>query len=352
MLFSQVALMLGLHVHAPVGAVFELLAAVFEDLDRIGIADACEIAVAHMGQALNESLVNKIIQELELFRAALHDVADHIANHGFSEFHVIFEVRKGDLRLDHPELGRMALGVTLLGAESGAESIDIAESHAESFAVQLAGYGQIGGLAEEVFLEIHIALVVTRRISGIQSGDTEHFACAFSITGCDQRCMHVYEATLAKEAVDALCRDRTDAEHRTEQVGARAQMCLCAQVFDSMTLLLQRVGRISHADDCDLIGFQLEWLFHFRRQAQRAFHADGTAQGDLDDLTEVGHTFVQDNLQVLKETAVIHFNKGKCLAVTHGAHPAGYGDLASVSRCAAVQVMDQIAFHRFTLLSV
>ena len=44
----------------------------------------------------------------------------------------------------------MTLGVGVLGAESGAEGVDIAEGHSEVFAVELAGDGEVGALAEEV----------------------------------------------------------------------------------------------------------------------------------------------------------------------------------------------------------
>ena len=37
--------------------------------------------------------------------------------------HLIRQVREGDLRLDHPELGRMARCVGILGAEGGAEDV-------------------------------------------------------------------------------------------------------------------------------------------------------------------------------------------------------------------------------------
>lgn len=43
--------------------------------------------------------------------------------------------------------------------------------------------------------------------------------------------------------MDGGSRDRTDAEHGAEQVGARAQVLLGAQELDGCALLLQRVIR-------------------------------------------------------------------------------------------------------------
>ena len=53
----------------------------------------------------------------------------------------------------------------------------------------------------------------------------------------------VDKALLLEEAVDGGSRDRADAEHGAEQVGARAQVLLGAQELDGCALLLQRVIR-------------------------------------------------------------------------------------------------------------
>ena len=60
--------------------------------------------------------------------------------------------------------------------------------------------------------------------------------------------------------MDGGSRDRADAEHGAEQVGARAQVLLGAQELDGCTLLLQRVIRGADALDLDGSGRKLERL--------------------------------------------------------------------------------------------
>lgn len=60
--------------------------------------------------------------------------------------------------------------------------------------------------------------------------------------------------------MDGGSRDRADAEHGAEQVGARTQVLLGAQELDGCALLLQRVIRGADALDLDGGGRKLERL--------------------------------------------------------------------------------------------
>ena len=62
----------------------------------------------------------------------------------------VAQVRKGDLRLDHPKLRQVAAGVGVFGAERGAEGIDLGEGQAIGLEIELAGDGEEGLAAEEV----------------------------------------------------------------------------------------------------------------------------------------------------------------------------------------------------------
>ncbi|MNI64283.1 hypothetical protein D3C73_1197160 [compost metagenome] len=63
----------------------------------------------------------------------------------------------------------MAAGVGVLGAESGAESVNFRQRTGIGLAVQLAGNGQEGFFAEKVLAEIDRTLIGTRQIFQIQS---------------------------------------------------------------------------------------------------------------------------------------------------------------------------------------
>ena len=94
--------------------------------------------------------------EVDLIRAALQHPGDDVLDHGLGHVHVTGQVAEGHLRLYHPELGGMALGIGVLGTEGGAEGIHIAEGHGKVLGVQLAGHRQAGFLTEEVLGVIKI----------------------------------------------------------------------------------------------------------------------------------------------------------------------------------------------------
>ena len=64
---------------------------------------------------------------------------DAVLEQVLGQVHVVLEVGKGHLRLDHPELGQVAGGIGVFGPEGGAEGVDVAERQGEGFALKLAG---------------------------------------------------------------------------------------------------------------------------------------------------------------------------------------------------------------------
>ena len=59
------------------------------------------------------------------------------------QVHVVGQVVEGHLRLDHPELGQVARGVGVLGAEGRAEGVDLAQGAGEDLRLELAADGQV-----------------------------------------------------------------------------------------------------------------------------------------------------------------------------------------------------------------
>jgi hypothetical protein len=64
--------------------------------------------------------------------------------------HIILQIGKGDLWLDHPELGQVSGRVGALCAEGRAECVDGTEGAGVVLAVELAGDGEERRLTEEV----------------------------------------------------------------------------------------------------------------------------------------------------------------------------------------------------------
>ena len=184
-LLGEIALMLGLEVGAPLHLVVEFVVVLFEQLHRLGVAHPAEVGGGHMLQPLLEALVHEGVEEVDLVGALLHDGADDVLDHGLGHVHVALEVAEGHLRLDHPELGGVALGVGILRPEGGAEGVHVAEGHGEVLGVELAGDGQVGGLAEEVLAVVHLAVLGAGRVLHVQGGHPEHLAGALAVGGGD-----------------------------------------------------------------------------------------------------------------------------------------------------------------------
>ena len=68
----------------------------------------------------------------------------------FGEVGVVVQIGKGDLGLDHPELGQVPGRVRILGAERGTEGVDPTECQAIRLDVELARDRQTGRLTEKV----------------------------------------------------------------------------------------------------------------------------------------------------------------------------------------------------------
>ena len=157
--------------------------------------------------------------------------------------------------------------------------------------------------------------------------------------------MHIHKAPLGKEGVNGLRRQRADAEHGAEGVGACAQMRLRAQIFKGVPLFLQGIFGAAQTDDLHLLRLDFKGLLHGRGQNQPARNFQRRAQRDLYHVPKVGKRFVADDLDVFEKGAVVELDKGERLAVPQGAHPAAYGHLRAVRRGMAKQI-SQFHFHR------
>ena len=124
-LLGEVPLVLGLQIAAPEDLVIELVIVRLKQLDSLGIRHMAEIGGHDVVQAVDEALVDKLVEECHFLRRVLQHVGDDELDHVLGELHVVGEIGKRDLRLDHPELRRVAGRVGVFGAECRAEGIDV-----------------------------------------------------------------------------------------------------------------------------------------------------------------------------------------------------------------------------------
>src|SRR6185312_13907999 len=121
------------------------------------LAAADDLAVALGRQQVETQHVLQFggvaLQHLEVLPRAVEDARGEVAHELLGEGAEPLELQEGHLGLHHPELHQVAAGLGLLGAEGGAEAIDLAEGGGGGLQVELAALREVGLVAEVVGLE-------------------------------------------------------------------------------------------------------------------------------------------------------------------------------------------------------
>ncbi len=68
----------------------------------------------------------------------IENVAHDVFEIAFGAFHVVFEIGKGHLGLDHPKFGKVAGSVGIFCAKCRSEGVDIGQGASERFAIELS----------------------------------------------------------------------------------------------------------------------------------------------------------------------------------------------------------------------
>ncbi len=280
-----------------------------------------------MVQAVDEALVHELVEELHLLGRVVHDVADHVLEHVLRQLHIILQIGKAELRLDHPELRRVTGGVGLLRAEGGSESIYVAEREREGLHVQLTADGQVDGLSEEILAVIDRSVFRHRKLSHGQGRHLEHLAGTLRVTAGDDGRVDIGEASLHEERVDRVRRQGPHAEGRHEGVGARAQVGHGAQVFEGVALLLHRIVRCRIAFQLDALHLHLKGLLGIGCEHDRAGRNDRRADAQLRDPGEILQLRRVHQLQGLETGTVTEHDETYRLRIAIAADPAAHGDI-------------------------
>ncbi len=122
---------------AEIAAPLEGLALLVEHLHRVVVRDARE------GLLHQFELRDVPVEPAQFGPAALEHARHHRDHQVLGQLDDIVELREGDLRLDHPELGEMAARLRLLGPERRAEAVDAAEGHGVGLVVELAALREV-----------------------------------------------------------------------------------------------------------------------------------------------------------------------------------------------------------------
>ena len=330
--------MLGLQVGAPLDFILEVVVVLLQQFDGVGVGDAGKVRTGNQLQALDQALVKELVEESQLIGAVVQQVADDVAGHGLGGLQVGVQVGKSHLRLDHPELGRMAGVVALLGAKGGAEGVDVAQGHGHGLGLQLAGNGQVDGTLEEVLGVVYAAFFVAGDVVEVEGGHLEHLAGTFAVRAGEDGCVYVGEAVLMEELVQGKSSLAAHTERRVEGVGAGAQMGHGAQVVHAHLLFLQRVLGAAGTQHGDGVGVDLKGLLGVGGQHQGAGDLKTGVQATLGDLGIVGQfVSLENNLDGLIAAAVGQRDKADIFRIAHSFGPAADSDLGTIGRGSGVQ---------------
>src|SRR5690606_405135 len=287
--------------------------------------------------------------ERHVVAALVQHRAEQVLEEVLGDARRLQQVGERDLRLHHPELGQVAGGVRVLGAEGRAEGVDLAQRQRVALDVELAGHGEEGLAPEEVVAEIRAAVVTERQVAQVEGRDPEHLTRALGVGGGDERGRDPEIALLVEVAVHGLGQAVADPGDGAEQVGARAQVGDLAQELERVRLGLDRVGLgvLDPADDLDGFGLDLERLAlalgggEGRSEEHRAARGQALHLGLVVGQRGRGHDLDRGEAGTVADVDEAQAGLG----VAAGADPAADGDFAADRPACRERVFDADCGH-------
>ena len=115
--------------------ILELVIVRLEQGNGLGVGHMAEVGRHDVVQALQQALIHELVEEAHLLRSVFQHIGDDILDHILGKAHIVAQVGKCDLRLDHPELSCMTGGIGIFRTESRSKGVDIFECHGVSLTV-------------------------------------------------------------------------------------------------------------------------------------------------------------------------------------------------------------------------
>ena len=145
MLLDEETLVLAGEVHTPAYGELKLVTvgdSLFEYLDTLGVRQTHKLFGHNRMEALQESLVYHLVEELEVVLAVLERPVDAVLDEVFLEVHQVGEVDERHLGLYHPELSQVAWSVGVFGTEGGTEGVDGTQGSGTELTLELSAHGE------------------------------------------------------------------------------------------------------------------------------------------------------------------------------------------------------------------
>ena len=111
MLLHEVSLMLALEVCTPAYRILPFYAGSLEDLDTFSICKTYELGSKYSLKTCDKLVVISVIEELDILAAVVESVLNEVFDELLSKVHVVLDVVESHLRLDHPELSKVAWSI-------------------------------------------------------------------------------------------------------------------------------------------------------------------------------------------------------------------------------------------------
>ena len=215
--------MLAGQVHTPADGELELAAishSLLQNPDTLGIGQTHERTAYHPLEALDEGLVDHLVEELQVVLAVVECPLYTILDEVFLEVHQVVHIDEGHLGLYHPELSQVAGRIGVFGTEGGTEGVDGTQGSGSELALKLSADSERSLLAEEIIGIDNLALLVLLQVVEVLGGHLEHLSGTLTVAGGNQRCMEIEEAMLVEIVMDGHRHVMTDAHHGSERIGA------------------------------------------------------------------------------------------------------------------------------------
>jgi hypothetical protein len=152
----------------------------------------------------DQPLLDALVEEGEIFLPFVQLRREGAFQQRFRQCRIVREVGEGDLRLDHPELGEVAAGVRVLGAEGQPEGVDLGECQAVGLDIELPRDRLERLAAKEILREINRALRCLRQVGEVQGRHPEQRPRPLRIGRGDDRRIDPEKAVLVEEPMDRL----------------------------------------------------------------------------------------------------------------------------------------------------
>ena len=350
MVFRQIALVLGLEIHAPAHRKLEGAVGLLQNADRFSVIQPLERRLNHLFQPSDTGFVDPLGEKRHVVGALGQQGLENRLQQRFGQIGVGVQIGEGGFRLHHPEFGQMTAGVGVLGAKRRAKRVNFRQGQTVSFDVELAGNGQKGLAAEEILVEIDAALGRARRIDHVQGADPKQRAGPLAVAGGDDRGMHPEIAALVEKAVNGLGEAMAHPRHGADAVGARSQMRHRPQIFEAVRLGSDGIGFgvFDPADDLDGLGPQFHRLAFAGGSDQLAGDPDRATGGQVQHFALIiGQFGRHDHLKRIETRTVVNGHERQArLGIAAGAHPALHGRRPAQGDLAAEHGGDGMCGHR------